>query len=205
MHLATSPNTPSSIIPLHHPGSRPYCFVAVATRIPIVRSKMPRISGGTRVEMFNNEFRARLSLIMSPSPSSIHFSKAYIELMLVLGPILCLLCVSAAKGHRMCSLTSTPTLTHNFRRLMVRPCKCLEEAISRGGNATSMAFGMGFLGWCGRNNITRCWRPRPLVSRRAGITENFLTADLRQPLSHHADLQVDGGLDNFVVQVVSHM
>ena len=39
----------------------------------------PRISGGTRVDMFNNEFLSRLSLIMSPWPTSIRFSKARIE------------------------------------------------------------------------------------------------------------------------------
>jgi len=42
------------------------------------------------MDMFNNEFRVRLSLIMSPLPSSICFSKARIESMLVSRPILAL-------------------------------------------------------------------------------------------------------------------
>jgi len=48
----------------------------------------PRISGGKYVDMFSNEFRARLSLIMSPLPSSICLSKARIESMLFSWPIL---------------------------------------------------------------------------------------------------------------------
>lgn len=48
----------------------------------------PRVSGGTRVDMFSNEFRSRLSLITSPFPSSICLSRARIESMLASGPIL---------------------------------------------------------------------------------------------------------------------
>jgi hypothetical protein len=48
----------------------------------------PRTSGGTRVNTFNNEFRARLSLTVSPLPSLICFSKARIESMLTSRPIL---------------------------------------------------------------------------------------------------------------------
>ena len=40
------------------------------------------------MDIFNNEFRACLSLTRSPLPSSICFSKAHIEWMLVSRPIL---------------------------------------------------------------------------------------------------------------------
>lgn len=54
-----------------------------------IQAKMdPRISGGTRVDMFNNEFRARLSLIVSPLPSSIRFSNALMDSMFISWPIL---------------------------------------------------------------------------------------------------------------------
>ena len=38
-----------------------------------------RISGATRVETFNSEFRTRWSLTVSSLPSAIRFSKALIE------------------------------------------------------------------------------------------------------------------------------
>ena len=38
-----------------------------------------RISGATRVDTFDNEFRARLSLTVSPLPSAIRFSGALME------------------------------------------------------------------------------------------------------------------------------
>lgn len=58
----------------------------------------PSISGGTRVDMFNSEFLSRLSLIMSPFPSPIRFSKARIESMLASGPILGPVCVNVVKA-----------------------------------------------------------------------------------------------------------
>ena len=52
------------------------------------RKKDPRISGGTRVDMFNNEFRVRLSWTTSPAPSLICFSRSRIESTLVSRPML---------------------------------------------------------------------------------------------------------------------
>ena len=40
------------------------------------RKMYPRISGGTRVDMFSGEFLVRLSLVTFPVPSLICFSKA---------------------------------------------------------------------------------------------------------------------------------
>jgi hypothetical protein len=48
----------------------------------------PRISGGTSVDMFNSEFRARFSSIASPLLSSICLSKTLIDSMLISRPIL---------------------------------------------------------------------------------------------------------------------
>ena len=48
----------------------------------------PRISGGTIVDMFSNEFRALLSSTMSPAPSSICSSKSRMRSMLISRPTL---------------------------------------------------------------------------------------------------------------------
>ena len=62
--------------------------------LPLLRSlyladiALDEISGGTSVDMFGNEFLARLSSIMSPLFSSICSSKTRIESMLVSRPIL---------------------------------------------------------------------------------------------------------------------
>ena len=52
------------------------------------REMDPRISGGTIVDVSSEEFRALLSLIISPAPSSIYFSGPRVQSMLISGPIL---------------------------------------------------------------------------------------------------------------------
>ena len=77
----------------------------VVPLLPILRcvSPYPRISGGTRVDMFN-KFRARLSSIIFPLPSSICFSKAFIEWILVSRPMLV---SSLRQRHEMFRNSST--------------------------------------------------------------------------------------------------
>ena len=59
-----------------------------ANRDGIPAEDLPDNSGGIRVVILSSEFRARLSWMTSPRPSSICFSKARMESMLISGPML---------------------------------------------------------------------------------------------------------------------
>ena len=80
----------------------------------------PRISGGTRVDMFNSEFRARLSLIVSPLPSFICTSKALINSILISWPKLAPLYVRITRRFGRYRLTSKRTLDLGRSRPAVR-------------------------------------------------------------------------------------
>jgi len=85
------------------------------------------------VDMFNSEFRARLSLIMSPFPSLICFSKARIEWMLVSGPMLAFTWYQCRECLGVCLRTSIPTLTLDLGGLAAWPSGSLKGTASRGG------------------------------------------------------------------------
>ena len=72
--------------------------------------------GGMSVDMFSNEFRALLSWIVSPVPSSICFSNSRMESMLTSRPMLSdPTCVSRCKIYlRMCLLTSRTMRFHDL-------------------------------------------------------------------------------------------
>ena len=119
----------------------------------------PRISGGTRVDMFNNEFRARLSLITSPLPISICFSKARIESMLVSRPMLMSARVRNAKCIGICLLTWIPRPALDFLGLTVDSCGCSEEATSRGR-------GRWWVRTTGAAEVWDTWRLRKMPAPR---------------------------------------
>lgn len=87
------------------------------------RKTSPRISGRTSVDIFSNEFGARLRWMMFPIPLSIYLSNASIESMLISG----LMPVDPTmSGLAVCvethSLTSNTVIVHNLKNLATRRC-----------------------------------------------------------------------------------
>lgn len=96
---------------------------------------MPLLNTSTCVppEILGHEFRARLSPIKSPLPSSICFSKARIESILTSRPILVSKLSGVAKCFETRRLTLTVILVLDFWGLVVRHRRYVEASdVDRG-------------------------------------------------------------------------
>ena len=103
------------------------------------RKTYPSTSGGTRVDTFSNEFRARLSWMVSPRPSSTFFSKVSIESTLTPGPMLKIQPMSGARKRATTrSLTSRMAVDYNLKSLGARRWMTRASLVIVGGikNAT---------------------------------------------------------------------